>query len=63
MTFFQKNFCSELSYSNNVGRIMMGEQLMPYLAGQGAVYVFKTNNFWTVLKSAGYAAVHIVPLT
>jgi hypothetical protein len=36
---------------------MMGEQLMPYLAGQGAVYVFKTNNFWTVLKSAGYAAV------
>lgn len=32
----------------------MGEQLMPHLSGQGAVYVFKTNNFWTVLKSAGY---------
>ena len=36
--------------------MMMGEQLMPYLSGQGAVYVFKTNNFWTVLKSAGYAS-------
>ena len=51
--------CSELSYSNNVGRIMMGEQLMSYLSGQGAVYVFKTNHFWTVLKSAGYATVHL----
>ncbi|CAB3980282.1 Mannose-1-phosphate guanyltransferase alpha [Paramuricea clavata] len=53
----QKNVerSSELSYSNNVGRIMMGEQLMPYLSGQGAVYVFKTNHFWTVLKSAGSA--------
>ena len=33
---------------------MMGEELMPFLSGQGLVYVYKTNNFWTVLKSAGY---------
>ena len=45
---------SEQPFSNNIGRIMMGEELMPYLSGQGAVYVYKTNNFWTVLKSAGY---------
>ncbi|XP_028402885.1 mannose-1-phosphate guanyltransferase alpha-B-like [Dendronephthya gigantea] len=53
----QKNVdrANELSQSNNVGRIMMGEQLMPYLSGQGLVYVFKTDNFWTVLKSAGSA--------
>ena len=43
---------SEEPYYNGAEVIRMGEDVLAGLAGSGNMFVFKTRNFWTAIKSA-----------
>lgn len=53
----QKNYkkMSEDPFATNVESVRMGEDVLASLASSGTLNAFKTNNFWTCLKSAGSA--------
>lgn len=48
------HFFSEDPFATSVESVRMGEDVLASLASSGTLNAFKTNNFWTCLKSAGY---------
>lgn len=45
---------SEEPFSTSVESIRMGEDVLANLSSSGTLNAFKTRNFWTSIKSAGY---------
>ena len=45
---------SEEPFNTNAESIRMGEDVLANLASLGTLNAFKTRNFWTSIKSAGY---------